>query len=105
MSEFWTAADGAELDVLVFEFVRVHEVHVPACEVCRQRGPWCPRLLGAFDAVLDWRQGRELRSQAAWLRRRELERERMLGRVQIAFDEHGDVVEYAIAPADEQAAA
>ncbi len=100
---YWTAADGAELDVLAFEFVRVHALHVPACEECRQSGPWCKRLRDSFDAVLEWREGRALRSKATWLRRQELERERMPGRVHIAFDERGEVVDYELA--DEEAAA
>ena len=104
MSTYWTAADAAELDVLIFEFVRVHALHVPACEECRQRGPWCRRLRDSFDAVLEWREGRVLRSKAAWLRLRELEREREPGRVRIAFDQRGEVTELEVAPADAEAA-
>ena len=102
---YWTAADAAELDVLILEFVRVHALHVPACEECRQGGLWCKRLRDSFDAVVEWREGRELRSKATWLRLRELERERMPGRVHIAFDGRGEVIEYEIAPPAEEAAA
>ena len=73
MSDYWTAADAAELDVLIFEFVRVHEIHVPRCETCRQGGPWCPRLLASFEAVLEWKQARTLRSKADFLRAWEAE--------------------------------
>lgn len=65
--EHWTAADAAELDVLIYELVRVHRIHVPPCEICSKGGPWCSRMRGAFEAILDWRQARELRSRAAWL--------------------------------------
>jgi len=98
VSTYWTAADAAELDVLIFEFVRVRELHVPACAVCREHGPWCARLLASLEAVLEWREGRLLRSKAAWLRLREIERERMPGRVHVVFDERGEVVEYELAP-------
>ena len=102
---YWTAADAAELDVLIFEFVRVHALHVPACETCRQGGPWCARLLASFEAILEWRQARELRSKAQYLRLRELERERQPGRVHVAFNQDGEVVEHEVAPIDEEAAA
>ncbi len=65
---YWTPADVAELDVLVFEFVRVHELHVPACETCSSGGPWCRRLLASFEAILKWKQARTLRSKADFLR-------------------------------------
>lgn len=99
MSGIWTAADSAELDLLFFAFVRAHATHAEGCEMCREPGPWCDRLRGAFDVILEWMRGRELRSKAAWLRSRELERERIRGRVHIAFDERGDVVEFELAPA------
>ena len=95
---YWTPADAAELDVLVFEFVRVHEIHVAACETCRG-GPWCSRLRESFEAILDWKQARTLRSKATYLRLREFERERLPGRVRIVFDERGEVIEYELAPA------
>ena len=101
---WWTAADSAELDVLVLEFIRVHASHAAGCDVCRERGLWCDRLRAAFEAVLDWKYGRELRSKATWLRLRELEREREPGRVHIAFDERGEVGEYLILDEREAAA-
>ncbi len=100
---WWTAADAAELDVLVFEFVRVHALHVPGCEECPQRGPWCKRLRDSFDAVEEWRDGRALRSRAAWLRGQELERERIPARVHV-FDQDGEVVEYELGTLAEAAA-
>ncbi len=102
---YWSLADGAELDVLLHAFVQVHARHVPTCAVCSGYGPWCQRLRDSFDAVLEWREGRELRSKATYLRLRELERERRPGRVHISFDERGEVIEYEIAPPAEEAAA
>jgi hypothetical protein len=66
---WWTPADQAELDLLAFEFVRAARVHRLECLICLAGGPWCPRLAEAFAAVLEWRDGRELRSRAAWLRK------------------------------------
>jgi hypothetical protein len=62
--EWWTEADAAELDLLVHELVRVawtHPDHVPPRE--------------AVEAVLEWRDGRVLRSKAAWLRIRQQAKE------------------------------
>jgi hypothetical protein len=65
----------------------------------------CAHVRTAIEAVVGWREARLLRSTASWLRVRELERERDLGRVHIRFDERGEVVEYEIAPLDGQEAA
>jgi hypothetical protein len=42
--------------------------HRRECPTCSAGGPWCPSLTDAFAAVVEWRDGRELRSRAAWLR-------------------------------------
>jgi hypothetical protein len=68
---WWTEADDAELDVLVRELVSVAGQHVNHCSVCSEGGPWCPGMVEAFEVVVDWRDGRILRSKAAWLRERE----------------------------------
>lgn len=68
---WWTPADAAELDLLVYEFVKAAFHHREACAICRAGGPWCDPLRDAFEGVLGWREGRELRSKATWLRRRE----------------------------------
>jgi hypothetical protein len=68
---WWTAADEAELRLLVHELVRAAWIHRDRCESCRAENRWCEPLAEAFDAVWDWRAGRILRSQAAWLRARE----------------------------------
>lgn len=68
---WWTEADAAELDVLVHEFVRVAFLHRNRCTECQKGGPWCERLRDAFEAVTEWRDYRDLRSKAEWLRARE----------------------------------
>jgi hypothetical protein len=68
---WWTAADEAELDLLVHEFVKTAFRHREACAICRAGGPWCRPLSEAFEVVLDWRAGRVLRSKADWLRARQ----------------------------------
>lgn len=68
----WTAADQAELDVLVWELVRAAWAH-RECARCRELNTWCPPLAEAAGAVLDWRRGRRLLSRAEALRRRRLE--------------------------------
>jgi hypothetical protein len=68
---WWTAADERALDLLVHEFIRVAFIHRNGCSVCSAGGSWCSSLLDAFEGLLEWREGRVLRSQAAWLRARE----------------------------------
>ena len=122
MSElsFWTAADAAELDILVHEAVRLAEEHRARCEACKpgdcpEYVAWrqhlevcaacrgdapitygppcsshaqfvahgdscpccnpCPTLTRLVEIVIDWRDGRVLRSKAEWLRRLENVRE------------------------------
>jgi hypothetical protein len=70
---WWTEADDAELDLLTAELVRVVFIHREHCATCRgERGVlYCDGIGEAIAAVLDWRDGRVLRSKAAWLRARE----------------------------------
>jgi hypothetical protein len=70
---YWTEADAAELDVLVHEVVRVAMIHRERCLTCRrERGIHdCAGMTAAIEAVIEWRDGRILRSKAAWLRARE----------------------------------
>jgi hypothetical protein len=66
---WWTSADAAELDVLVWKLVSDYsETHRPRCGVCRAGYPPCPQLREAVEAVVDWLTGRSLRSRAEWLR-------------------------------------
>ena len=74
-SLWWTEADEAELAVLLDEFLKHVRIHRDACSVCRTGGPYCASLDEAFDVLLEWRRGRELRSKAQWLRAREMARE------------------------------
>jgi hypothetical protein len=68
--EWWTAADAAELDVLIHEFLRAVYRHRDVCAICSGGGPWCTPLRQALEGVLEWRDGRVLRSKADWLRLR-----------------------------------
>jgi hypothetical protein len=68
---WWTAADDAELDVLVRELVSVAKQHANRCCVCSKGGPWCQGMAASLEVVVDWRDGRILRSKAGWLRERE----------------------------------
>jgi hypothetical protein len=68
---YWSEADQSELDVLVFELVKAVHAHREGCSICRTGGPWCVPLVDGLEAVLDWREGRVLRSKAAWLRARQ----------------------------------
>jgi hypothetical protein len=119
---WWTPADAAEHDVLLFELARCYFAHRECCEACRpgdcpayvewrehlddcpacrgnapltfgppcarrkqmiEHGNGCPRcnpcpaLRKAIEAVLEWREARELQSRAEWLR---AERDRIEGR-------------------------
>lgn len=58
---WWTEADAAEFDVLVWELVRLHGRHRDHPDVAAAVGE-------AVDAILDWRRARDLRSRAAYLR-------------------------------------
>lgn len=63
----WTAADTAELDVLINELVDCFFEHRETCAACKQRQP-CPQLRIAIEVVIDWRRKRELLSTAENLR-------------------------------------
>ena len=68
---WWTVADQAERDLLVWELVRECFDHRARCEEC-QGGQSCTgfreALRVAVDAILDWRVGRMARSRASFLR-------------------------------------
>lgn len=64
---WWTAADAAEFDVLVFQLVEAAWAH-RKCARCRDLGTWCPPMAEAAEAVLTWRRGRSLLSRAEHLR-------------------------------------
>jgi hypothetical protein len=64
----WTAADAAELDVLLYVFVETVWIHQARCGICSKGGPWCQPLKDCFEELLAWRKRRELLSVAARLR-------------------------------------
>ena len=79
MSEFWTEADAAELDVLVRALVNGYFEHRERCAICLAGTPYpCPRAQKAIAEVVEWRDARALLSRAEALReaRRRLEAER-----------------------------
>jgi hypothetical protein len=69
---WWTDADQAELDALVWALVRdYYETHRPRCPRCQEGYPPCPQLREAVEAITDWLTLRRLLSRAKWLRRQE----------------------------------
>jgi hypothetical protein len=78
---WWTPADRAELDVLVYELVdEVHEHRQAGCTACWWGYPSCPFVRAAVERVLEWRDERMLRSRAAWLRVHQDRRDEMTAR-------------------------
>jgi hypothetical protein len=78
---WWTAADAAELEALVYQLVESlteHRQH--DCEACEAGYPPCPRKQKAIQIVLDWREARMRLSKAKWERMHDntLEFERQL---------------------------
>jgi hypothetical protein len=71
VSEFWTEADSAELDVLVNELVTGYFEHRHACRACVPNAMLpCPHVQRAIAVVVDWRDARWLLSRAEALRAR-----------------------------------
>lgn len=64
----WTTADSSELDCLIDELVRGYFEHKSGCASCAAGYPPCPHVRTAIEAVVEWREMRELRSRAEWLR-------------------------------------
>lgn len=64
----WTAADTAELDVLINELVDCFFEHRETCVTCQTHSAACTSLRTAIEVVLDWRRKRELLSTAENLR-------------------------------------
>jgi hypothetical protein len=65
---YWTAADDAELMVLVHELVDGICEHNEKCSVCSRGEAWCTGVREAFDVVLDWIERRRAASFAAGVR-------------------------------------
>jgi hypothetical protein len=69
---WWTAADAAELDVLVHELVAAVEQHrETGCRTCAAGYPPCPGVQAAITVAIEWRETRILRSRARWERSRQ----------------------------------
>ena len=71
---WWTEADQAELDLLTLELVRCSFAHREGCRTCQGPERPCAAMRDALAGVEEWRQGRILRSKAAYLRALEDER-------------------------------
>jgi hypothetical protein len=69
--EWWTAADEAELQVLVAELVDGVAEHRERCAICSRGGSWCEPLRRAFAVLEEWRWRRALCSRAVALRARQ----------------------------------
>jgi hypothetical protein len=74
---WWTDADQAEFELLVFEFFGLAFVHYAACPTCLAGKTVCTPYLeavhGALNPILEWMRAREARSHAQWVREREAE--------------------------------
>lgn len=64
----WTAADQAELDVLLWELVTIFRRHRLHCTECLLGRSFCDPMRACVEIVIDWRERRLLRSKADWLR-------------------------------------
>lgn len=64
---WWTAADQAELDVLIAYFVELAWAH-RVCRACHERGTMCGQLEAIWDEIEDWLKRRSLLSKAEYLR-------------------------------------
>jgi hypothetical protein len=65
--DWYTAADQAELDVLVWALVYGYFEHRERCGRCVGPEP-CPHVQAAIREVVDWRDARALLSRAEALR-------------------------------------
>lgn len=72
MPWWWTAADQAELDVLLWVLVTDVFEHRGKCRICLDpaRVLPCPRIGTAIGEVVEWYRLRVLLSKAEGLRRR-----------------------------------
>jgi len=66
----WTAADQAELDVLLWALVDGYQTHRQQCARCALEYPPCPHAQKAIQEVCDWHHMRSLLSKAQHLRAR-----------------------------------
>ncbi len=64
----WTAADSAELDVLLQALAVAFFEHRERCATCLEGRVPCPSVRNAIREVCDWREARILLSRAQALR-------------------------------------
>ena len=67
---YWSEADAAELNVIVFALTRGVFRHRERCAACAAAGSelFCKQVDRAIEEALDWRRFRWLLSRAEWLR-------------------------------------
>lgn len=68
---WWTDADQAELDMLLWEFLGAAWRHKLDCSSCVSENRFCGPLSTAWDAIEEWLASRRLKSKAEWLRARQ----------------------------------
>lgn len=72
MPSVWTAADQAELDVLLWTLADAYFTHREECDACLSRHELgslpCPHVRDAVETITDWHHHRALASRAAHLR-------------------------------------
>ena len=69
---WWTAADRAELEAIVYQLVEsLTEHRAYGCETCAAGYPPCPRVQKAIGIVIEWREARMVLSRAKWERMRQ----------------------------------
>jgi hypothetical protein len=66
--EWWTAADAAELDVLVDALMDAAYDHRVRCKVCSTGEAWCDALRDCLQIVQGWQHSRDRLSKAEHLR-------------------------------------
>lgn len=65
---WWTEADEAELDLLLWTLVDAYFEHKEHCEVCFLGKERCEQVVEAVREAADWTHFRQLRSKAEALR-------------------------------------
>jgi hypothetical protein len=65
---WFTPADYADFDALIWAFVEGVYEHRKRCGICAEGGPWCDHIREAFYILLDWKRNRQLQTKAEALR-------------------------------------
>ena len=68
---YWTEADQAEHDLLIYEFIKAAHAHRVGCTICKTGGPWCAPPAKRSRPSSNGVRGASSDPKAAWLRARE----------------------------------